>query len=130
MTASVWAMIPESSLPIQVQKSVSLTVAAGAHTVFTASGACIVEYVIPYNDIAATGLTSLHLDTDDTTPIALLASTLLAALTGGVNLALYNTPFLLEAGKHIVLTTVGTGTGGDLEVNVKYYPMDPGARLS
>lgn len=130
--SSMWAMLPDNTVPVLLSKDMTLIVAAGAYTVFTSVGGVVCEYVLFYSGVAAATLTSFHVDTDDTTAIALLGSTAAATASGGKNLTPYTTaPFFLPDGKHIVLTTVGgsAGTAGDLRVSVRYLPT-PGGYLS
>ncbi len=109
----------------------TLTNNAGAYALATATGGDILVLdCLPYNDAAAVGLTSVSISTDDTTPVAILASTLLAAMTGGKNLTALTTPFVLKSGKKIVGTIVGTGSGGTIKLAVLYLPLASGASLA
>lgn len=83
-----------------------------------------------YNDVAATGLTSVSAATDDTTPTTVLGSVALAALTGGKNLTPYAGPLVIGTGKHLKYTIVGNGTAGSIQATVRFYPAVSGAGIS
>jgi hypothetical protein len=104
--------------------------AAATYDIATASGRILILEVIPYNDVAAAGLTSITIQTNDTTPTTLLGSTLLAALTGGKSLTAFITRTVLGSGKKIRGTIVGTGTAGSIKVAVLYVPLSATATLS
>lgn len=102
--------------------TVSLAQSAGTYDVFSASGGDVfIKRIVPYVDSAAAGLTSITLQTDDTTSVAILSSTLLAALTAGKNLTPFTTPTLLKSGKKGQITIVGIGSAGSLKVAVEFY---------
>lgn len=104
---------------------------AGTYDLLTVSGGNIdivgIEF---YNDVAAAGLTSVSAATNDTTPTTVLATTNLAALTGGKNLTAFSTPTILGTGKKIQYTVVGNGSAGSIQVMVRYLSMTPGAAPS
>jgi len=104
----------------------------GTYTIFTAStAAVVVEYCTFEVTTTVTGLTSVTVQTDDTTPTVMLASVVVAALTGGKPLTTYNTPTYLPSGKHIQLSIVGTnGTAGAIQATCKYSPAATGGLLS
>lgn len=105
--------------------------AAGTYDLGTVSGGDIlILQVAPYNSVAGAGLTSASIQTNDTGVTTILATTLLAALTGGLNLSLFNTPFVLPSGKKIQGTVVGIGSAGTIKLAVRYQPLTSGALLS
>lgn len=59
--------------------------------------------------------------TNNTTPDPLLASVLLAALTGGENLTSFVGPLVLPSTKKGQYTIVGIGSAGTITVVVEYY---------
>jgi len=102
--------------------TVSLSQSAGTYDIFTATGGDVfIKRIVPYVDSAAAGLTSITLQTDDTSSVSILSSTLLAALTAGKNLSPFTTPILLKSGKKGQITIVGIGSGGSLKVAVEFY---------
>lgn len=129
---AVWApSVQDTEKAILKVFSFSMNQAAGTYTIGTVSGGDIViQSIIPYVSVAGVGLTSVAVQTDDTTVTTILATTLLAALTGGKNLAILNTPFYLPSGKHIQGTIVGAGSGGNLQLAVLYYRVASGAVIS
>lgn len=105
---------------------------AGTYALFTvnAVGNIFIYDIVFYNDVAATGLTSVSMVTDDTTVTTVLASVLLAALTGGKNLTDYTVPIVLPSGKHVNYVIVGNGTGGSIKCTVLYYSTIAGADIN
>lgn len=101
----------------------NLNQTGATYTAGTVSGGDIlIKSITPFVSIAATGLTSVVIQTNNTTSDAILASTLLASLTGGKNLTVLSTPIYLPSGKLITYTIVGNGTGGQINLAVEYYP--------
>jgi hypothetical protein len=103
---------------------------AATYDIATASGRILILEVVPYNDVAAAGLTSVTIQTNDATPATLLGSTLLAALSGGKSLTPFLTRIVLGSGKKIQGTIVGTGAAGSIKVAVRYMPLSATATLS
>lgn len=104
---------------------------AGTYTLCTANSGDI--YIIGWaihSPTAVTGLTSVAVKTNNTTPVTLLATTLLAALTGDTNLAQSNSQMYLKSSDSLQYTIVGTGTAGTLNVVVQYIPLAAGATLA
>jgi hypothetical protein len=112
-------------------KAFSTNQNAGTYTVFTATTQDVmVEYCTFYVTVSATGLTTLTVQTDDTTSIPMLASVAVAALTGGKNLTVFTSQTYIPVGKHIQASIVGTnGTGGSITVTCKYTPVVLGGLL-
>lgn len=102
----------------------NLSQAAGTYDLFTSTGQnTLIKSINFYVGVAAAGLTSITVQSNNTTPVALLASTALAALTADKNLTAYVGPFLLPSTKKVQYTIVGTGSGGGtLLVTVEFYP--------
>ncbi len=100
----------------------NLAQSAGTYDLFTATGGdVLIKQIALYVETAAAGLTSVAVQTDDTTPVAILSSTLLAALTVGKNLTAFAGPSLLKSGKKAQYTIVGVGSAGSLKVAVEFY---------
>lgn len=105
--------------------------AAGTYTAGTVSGGDIlIVSISPFMSVAGVGLTSVVVQTNNTTADVLLASTLLAALTVGKNLTPYTTPSVLPSGKLIQYTVVGIGSAGTLQLAVRYQALTSGASLA
>lgn len=105
--------------------------AAGTYDICSATGGDV--YVLNYSiktGTAVGGLTSASIQTNNTTPLSLLASTLLASLTGDKILAQSGSGFLLESGKKIQGTIIGVGNAGTVIVAITYVPIDAGASLA
>jgi hypothetical protein len=104
----------------------------GAYTVLTASSQDVwVDSCAFYVSTTVTGLTSVTLQTDDTTATTVLNTVLVAALTGGKPLTSYTGPLYLPSGKHIQASVVGTnGTAGTIKVVCRYTPTAAGGLLS
>lgn len=95
--------------------------AAGVRDLFVVQdGPIILDRVDLYNDEAGAGFTSASIQTDSTTVITILASTVLATFTGEKNLTPYTTPVVLGEGTKIQYTIVGTGTAGTVIALAKY----------
>lgn len=102
---------------------------AGTYDLLTASGDVYVEVLAAYAKTAGAGFTSVAIATDHTVPKSIVASALLAAVTLDLSMTLVTTSFLLQSGKKIQGTIVGTGTGGEVDVIVRYAPATAGAKL-
>lgn len=109
----------------------NLSQVANTYTLCTANGGdiYIIGYAV-YSPTAPTGLTSVSVQSNNTTPVTLLTSTLLAALTADNTLSQADNNFYLPSGKSLKYTIVGNGTGGTLNVVVQYVPLASGATLS
>lgn len=108
----------------------NLSQVAGTYTLTTAtSGDILITAIQPYNSTAATGLTSVSINTNDTTPTTILGTTLLAALTSGVNLTGLTNQFLLPSTKVIQYTLIGNGTAGSMKIAIRYQRLANGADL-
>jgi len=109
----------------------NLAQAAATYDLGTVSGGDIlVLTAAPYNSVAAGGLTTAAITTNDTLPTAILAATALVTLTGGLNLTLFNTPFVLPSGKKIQGVIVGAGNAGTIKLAVRYQSLANGAVLA
>lgn len=115
----------------RVKKGVfSLNAAAATYDILTATGGDIlVEIEQVYVKTAAAGLTSAAIATNHATPKSVVASALLAAITLDLAMTVVTSKFVLPSGKKIQGTIVGTGSGGEIDVVVKYTPLDAGATL-
>lgn len=103
---------------------------AGTYTLGTATGDVWVEIVGAYVKTAAAGLTSVTVVTDHTTPKVLIASILLAALTLDSIPVIAIGSFLLPSTKRVQGTIVGTGSGGEMDIYVRWTPMSAGATFT
>lgn len=104
--------------------SFNMSQSAGTYTIGTVSGGDImIQDVTCYVSVAALGLVSVAVQTNDTTASTLLAATVLASLTVGKSLTPFTTLTYLPSGKLIQGTIVGTGSGGTLLVVVRYVKL-------
>lgn len=102
----------------------NLAQAAGNYTLATATGGdVLITKIQPFVVSAAGGLTSITLQSNNTTPDTVLTSTLAAVLTSGKNLTALVTPFVLPSTKAIQYSIVGTGNAGSLTVAVEYESL-------
>lgn len=120
--------IPSGEIPRNVV--FNLAQVAGTYTLATATGDVWIEIVGAYVKTAATGLTSATVVTDHATPKTLIAAILLAALTIDSIPTVAIGSFMLPSGKRIQGTIVGTGTGGEMDIYVRWSPMTSGASLA
>lgn len=103
---------------------------AGTYDLLTATGGDVyVEVLSSYVKTAGAGFTSVSVDTNHTVPKSIVASALLAAVTLDLSMTLVATSFVLPSGKKIQGTIVGTGSGGQIDVIVRYTPITAGATL-
>lgn len=109
----------------------NLNHAAATLDLLTATGGDVwIEISQAYVKNAATGLTSLHIDTNHATvPKSIVASIVRASVTADLVMTLVSSAFVLPSGKKIQGTIVGTGTGGDIILVVKYFPLTADATL-
>lgn len=108
----------------------NLNQAAATYTLLTATGDVWVEIVAAYVKTAAAGLTSLTIQTDHTTPKSVVASAVAVAVTQDLSLTIVTASFLLPSTKHITGTIVGPGSGGEIDLVVRWLPMASGATLA
>lgn len=108
----------------------NLSQVAGTYNLATATGDVWVEVIGCYVKTAAAGLTSAAVVTDHATPKTIVASVLLASLTVDAVLTVVAGSFLLPSTKHLQGTIVGTGSGGEIDLYVRYTPMTAGATLT
>jgi hypothetical protein len=132
--SSLWApsIAPTNQLFV-VTATLNLAQVAGTYDVLTASGGDIlIQDVTIFNSVAALGLVSAALATNNTTPDVLLAAGtgLLGALTGGKNFTPVQTPIYLPSGKKIQGAIVGTGSAGAIIVTVRYFKVAAASLLS
>lgn len=112
--------------------SLNLAQNAATYDAGTVSGGAIMLMdIVPFVSVIAAGLVSMTIQTNNATPDAVLASTLLAALTAGKNFTPFTTRTYLPSGGKIQYTIVGTGSGGGIMLlAVRYQPLVNGALLS
>lgn len=103
---------------------------AGTYDLLTASGDVYVEVLAAYAKVAAVGLTSASIATDHTVPKSVVASALAAAITLDLSMTVVTNSFVLQSGKKIKGTIVGNGSGGEIDVVVRWQPVTAGATLS
>lgn len=128
---SAWAPAPTAPDQIRYAKGLfNLNQAAGSYILFTATGDVWVEIVAAYVKTAAAGLTSITIGTDHTTPKTIVASALLAAITADLSMTIVTSSFLLPSTKRIAGSIVGTGSGGEVDLVVRWVPMTTGATLA
>lgn len=112
--------------------TISFAQPAGTYDLCTASGDIDIEAVDIYIQASITGLTSVSVQTNDTSIVQILSALegLLTNLTGGKNLKSFTNRFLLASGKKIQYTIAGTGSGGSMKVAVRYMRGAAGADIS
>lgn len=121
-----------NGVPLNVTPfSINLAQNAGTYTAATATGGDVyIEIATAYVKTAATGLTSALIVTNHATaPKSIVASTLLASITGDASLTVVTTSFILPSTKAIQYTIVGTGSGGVITLVTKWSPVTAGATL-
>lgn len=117
----------QSSLKTQ-SFTANLAQNAGTYDLATASADVVIQSITVFVATAPTGLTSVTMQSSNTTSDVVLASTLLAIMTGGKNLTPVSLPFLLPSTKKIQYTIVGNGTGtGALTVIIEYESPSGGS---
>lgn len=102
----------------------NLAQVAATYDLCTATGTTSISRVWIFVTTAATGLTSITMQSNNTTSDVVLASTLLAVITINKNLTPVTVPFALLTGNKIQYTIVGTGSAGSVTVGVEYYGGD------
>jgi hypothetical protein len=119
---------------VGTEKAVNCAQAAGTYDLFTATGDCLVEVNTYYQITAGATFTSLAIQTDDTTPFVIMSAAegAVANLTAQKNITTANkiAPFLLQNGKKIRMTLVGTTGTGTGMLAVQYTPVTTGAYLA
>jgi hypothetical protein len=101
------------------QFSIDLSKSAGTYDVCTANSEDVmVDLYSIYCTVAAAGLVSVSIQTNDTVPEVIMTAGegALASLVAGKNISFaYSRKFLLTSGKKITYTIIGVGTGGTLK---------------
>ncbi len=97
----------------------NLNQAAATYDLCTATGDVLIKIVTIFVAVAAIGLTSISISSNNTTADVVLASTLLATLTVGKNLTPVSLPFLLPSTKKIQYTIVGVASAGSLTIGLE-----------
>lgn len=105
----------------------NLNQVAGTYTLATASADMVIKSVSTFVATAPTGLTSVSIQSSNTTLDVVLASTLLATMTGGKNLTPVTIPFVLPNTKLLQYIIVGNGTAGALTVVVEFASPSGGS---
>lgn len=119
----------QSSLKTQ-SFTANLSQAGATYDLATAGADMVIQSITVFVSVAPAGLTSITLQSNNTTADVVLASTLLASLTGGKNLTPVALPFLLPATKKIQYTIVGAGSGGGALTVIIEYESPSGGTLS
>lgn len=109
--------------------------AAGSYTVCTASGDIAIKSAYVYIANACTGLTSVAIQSNSTTPniIMTAAQGAVASLTADRTIALTAAnlqPWTLRAGRSIRFTIVGTGAAGAIRLGILWCPVTVGGTLA
>lgn len=127
----VWAPTTPSDVPRIKQGSFNLSQAAGTYDILTATGGDVyVEVLQVFGKTAAAGLVSALVKTNHTAgDKSIMSSVLLVSLLGDAIHTIVTDKFVLPSGKKIQGTIVGTGSGGELAVVVRYTPLTAGATL-
>lgn len=122
---------PSGADALRIKNGVfNLSQSAGTYDILTATGDVWIEVSAAYIKTAGVGLTSCTIQTNHSTPKSIVASTLLVGLTIDTALAVVTASFLLPSTKKIQGTIVGTGSGGEIDVVIKYAPLTAGATLA
>lgn len=104
---------------------------AATYDLCTASGGSVdIVGIDFYNSTAAAGLVSVTFQTNDTSVTTVLATVVLATLTGGKNLTNLTSSFVLPSTKKIQYTIVGTGSAGAITATVRYFSTAAGADIA
>ena len=116
-------MSGSASFPSLKTKTFTANLAQNAATydLFTAQGNVLVKSIVLYTTVAGTDFTTAAFATNDTTPVILLAATIAANVTVGLQLAQITTPFVLGNGKKARYTLVGDGSAGTVIAVVEYH---------
>lgn len=114
------------------KKSLAINTLTGNQTVCTATGGDIKIIDVTFRvSTTLTGITSLYVASNDTTPVDYLSQTDVSYLIGGTALPSYNigagAPTALASGRSIQANLTGTGSGGTVVIYVSYLPYDAGA---
>jgi len=113
--------------------TLNLAQAAATYDICTASGGdVLVMIAAPFVSVAAVGLVSDSIQSNNTTPDIIMAAGvgLLGSLTAGKNMAPFATAFVLPSGKKLQHTIVGTGSGGTILLAVQYMRLAAGADIA
>lgn len=124
-------ILPDTSLVKVADLTFNMGQAGGTYDIGTVSGGDIEIIDIAFQTtVAALGLTSVTVQTNNAVPDTLLASVLLAALLAGANATPFTGKIRLASGKKIQGTVVGTGSAGTMKVSVRYQPLAQGALIA
>lgn len=103
---------------------------AGTYDLLTASGDVYVEVLAVYVKTAGAGFTTAAVATNHTTPKSIVAATAAVGITLDLAMTVVSAAFMLPSGKKIQGTIVGTGSGGEIDVIVRWSAVSAGATLS
>lgn len=103
---------------------------AGTYDLLTATGDVYVEILAAYVKIAGAGFTTAAIATNHGTPKSVVAATAAASVTLDLAMTVVSAAFLLPSTKKIQGTIVGTGSGGEIDLVVRYTPVTAGATLA
>lgn len=102
---------------------------AGTYTLLTATGDVYVEVSAAYVKTAGTGYTTAALSTNHTVSKSIVAAAAVATVTLDLAMTLVTIAFMLPSTKVIQGTLVGNGTGGEIDLVIKWAPMTAGATI-
>lgn len=119
----------QSSLKTQ-SFTANLAQTGATYDLATAGADVVIQSITIFVATVAAGLTSMTMQSNNTTSDVVLASTLLALLTAGKNLTPVSLPFILLATKKIQYTIVGNGTGAGALTCIIEYESPSGGSLS
>lgn len=103
---------------------------AATYDLLTATGDVYVEVLAAYVKTAGSGFTTAAIATNHTTPKSIVAATAAASVTLDLAMTVVSSSFLLPSTKKIQGTLVGSGSGGEIDVVVRWAPVTAGATLS
>lgn len=132
---STFAPTPDTQLMKCKVFTANLAQAAGTYdlAIASAAGGVVIQDIQVYVATAGATLTSVAVQTNDTTPVTMLSAVegALANLTVGKNVAkAFTGPTYLHTSKKIQYTLVGVTGTGSLLVVVRYQPSVAGADIS
>ena len=119
---------------VSKERTVNIAQAANTYDITTATGDVMIERFYVYVATAGATMTSVSIQTNDTTPFVLLSAVewAVANLVAGANLnpANKNNVFKLATGKKLQFTIVGATGTGSLQLWVVRRPVTLSASLS
>lgn len=133
MATSAPTPIPTAGfVPRLTSFTADLAQAAGTYTLATCTGGVLIKSVTIFVATAGATLTSVAVQTNNTTVDAILSAVegAVANVTGGKNLKVYTTLTVLPTTKLITYAIVGASGAGALTVVVEWVPLTSTSTLA